>query len=440
MTHSQFLALGFFLVIISGAVLLSLPIASRDGAPTNFLDCLFTATTSTCVTGLVVVDTFQHWSLFGQWVILIMIQIGGMGFVTIGVLFAIVLRRRISLKGRRLLQDSISALKLGGIVRLVKKVSKGVLFIEMAGAALLSIRFIPEFGLAKGIYYSIFHSISAFCNAGIDLMGVRGEYRSLVDYSADWLVNLTVMALIIIGGIGFVVWDDVSTKKWHFKKYMLHTKIVLSFTAILLFSSALLFYLLEKDHLMKDMSASETFLTSMFSSVTARTAGFNTIDTAALSSGSKILTCILMFIGGSPGSTAGGIKTVTVVVLALYLWSNIRATDQCSIFQRRITDEAIKKACTVLSVSLSLSVCALFGLCVLHPEMAVEDLMFEVYSAFGTAGMTTGITRDFGAGARVILILLMYCGRLGSMSFAMTFVERRKSPPLRLPEEKIMIG
>lgn len=271
-------------------------------------------------------------------------------------------------------------------------------------------------------------------------MGVRGEYRSLVDYSADWLVNLTVMALIIIGGIGFVVWDDVSTKKWHFKKYMLHTKIVLSFTVILLFSSALLFYLLEKDHLMKDMSASETFLTSMFSSVTARTAGFNTIDTAALSSGSKILTCILMFIGGSPGSTAGGIKTVTVVVLALYLWSNIRATDQCSIFQRRITDEAIKKACTVLSVSLSLSVCALFGLCVLHPEMAVEDLMFEVYSAFGTAGMTTGITRDFGAGARVILILLMYCGRLGSMSFAMTFVERRKSPPLRLPEEKIMIG
>lgn len=440
MSYSQILALGFFLVILAGAILLSLPIAARNGQSTNFLDCLFTATTSTCVTGLIVVDTFQHWSLFGQWVILFMIQIGGMGFVTLGVIFSMFLRRKISLKDRRLLQDSINALQLGGVVRLIKKISKGVLFVELSGAVLLSIRFIPEFGFAKGIYYSIFHAVSAFCNAGMDLMGVKRKYCSLMDYSADWLVNLTVMSLIVIGGIGFVVWDDVSKKKWHFKKYLLHTKIVLSSTAVLLFGSALLFYLFEKDNLMKDMSASEIFLTSMFSSVTARTAGFNTIDTGALSGGSKILTSLLMFIGGSPGSTAGGIKTVTAVVLLLYLWSNIRLDKQPNIFQRRITDEVIKKACTVLCISLTLSMCALLGLCALHPKMAVEDLIFEVYSALGTVGMTTGITRGLGAGARVILIVLMYCGRLGSMSFAMTFVQSRKSAPLKQPAEKIMIG
>lgn len=440
MTHTQVIALGFFLVILCGALLLMLPVSARNNESTDFLSCLFTAVSSTCVTGLVVVDTFTHWSVFGQLVILLMIQIGGMGFMTIGVLFAILMHKRISLKERGILQESMNVTQIGGIVRLAKKVSVGVAIVEGLGAVLLAFRFIPQFGLVKGIYYSVFHSISAFCNAGIDLMGAGGQYSSFVSYADDWLVNAVLMGLIVAGGIGFVVWDDITRNRWHIRKYRLHTKIVLSSTVVLIVGGSLLFYLMEKDNLMRGMSGQETVLTSMFSSVTARTAGFNTIDTAGLSNGSKLLTMVLMFIGGSPGSTAGGIKTVTLVVLIIYVRSNITVSRKCNIFRRRIDDDAIKKACNVLCISLFLVAVSLVAICALQPKLQMSDVLFEVFSAIGTVGMSTGVTRELGSAARVIVILLMYCGRLGSMSFATVFMEKKRTAPVRLPAEKIMIG
>lgn len=440
LTQTQTIALGFLTVILCGALLLMLPISAKDGNSTDFLSCLFTATTSTCVTGLVVVDTFTHWSIFGQCVILLMIQIGGMGFMTMGVVVAILLRKKISLKERGVLQESMNVVQIGGIVRLAKKVALGVFLFEGIGACILAFRFIPEFGVGRGIYYSIFHAISAFCNAGIDLMGCQGQYSSFVNYYGDPLINITLMTLIVIGGIGFVVWDDITKQKWHFQKYMLHTKIVLTFTLVLIIGGALLFYLFEKDNLMKDMTVSEAVFSSLFSAVTPRTAGFNTIDTAGLSNASKLLTCILMFIGGSPGSTAGGIKTVTMIVLMVYVWSNIHSSGKCNIFKRRLDDDAIKKASNVLCISLFLMVVALLAICGMQPELSVGDAIFEVFSAIGTAGMSTGVTRELATGSRMIIILLMYCGRLGSMSFAMAFTESKKNVPVQLPVEKIMIG
>lgn len=440
LTHTQTIALGFLVLIVCGTLLLMLPVSVRDGQSADFVSCLFTATTATCVSGLVIVDTFTHWSVFGQCIILILIQIGGLGFMTMGIAVAILFRRKISLKERGVLQESMNVVQIGGIVRLAKKVTVGVFFVEGIGAILLAFAFVPELGIARGIYYSVFHSVSAFCNAGIDLMGYQGEYVSFMNYRGDLLVNVTLMGLIILGGIGFVVWDDVTKKKWHFKKYMLHTKIVLAATAALILGGAALFYILEKDNLLKDMPASEAVLVSFFSSVTSRTAGFNTVDMAGLSNGGRLLVCVLMFIGGSPGSTSGGIKTVTVVVLMVYVWSNIRGSGKCNIFRRRLDEDAVNKASNVLCISLVLAVVSLITICGMQPELALGDVIFEVFSAIGTAGMTTGITRQLGTASRIVIMILMYCGRLGSMSFAMTFTQRRKNFPVKLPGEKIMIG
>lgn len=440
MTQTRTIAAGFFLIIVIGTILLMLPISVKDGQPVSFLDCLFTSTSATCVTGLVVADTWQHWTIFGQVVILLLIQTGGMGFMTVGVAFAIVLRRKISIRQRGILMSSMNIERMGGIVRLAKKVAAGVLVVEGVGALLLAVRFIPQFGFARGMYYSIFHSISAFCNAGIDLMGYEGAYSSLTSYADDWLVSLTICALIIVGGIGFFVWDDIMVNKWHVKKYRLHTKIVISSTAVLIIGGTFFIWLFERNGLMKGMPAGETFLTSLFCAVTARTAGFNTIDMTQLSAAGRLLTELLMFIGGSPGSTAGGIKTVTVVVLGVYVWSNLRGQGQCNIFRRRIDDESIKKASNVLCISLVLAVAAVITICAVQPGLSVSDIMFEVISALGTAGMSTGVTRQMCGMSRIIMIILMYCGRLGGMSFAMTFTESRKKVPVRLPSERLMIG
>ena len=308
LSRMQIIALGFFLIIMTGTLLLMLPISSRAGTWTGFWDSLFTATSATCVTGLVMVDTYVHWNLFGQLVILTMIQIGGLGFMTVGVLFSLVIHRKIGLRERGVLSESVNAIQIGGIVHLVKKILMGTLIIEGTGALLLSIRFCGELGFARGIYYGIFHSISAFCNAGFDLMGYQGEFSSLVNYSGDWLVNLTIMSLVIIGGIGFLVWDDLTQKKFRFRKYRVHTKIVLITTFILVFGGALLFYLFESGNLARGMGPGETFLTCMFDSVTPRTAGFNTTDIAQLSDSSKLLSIILMFIGEVPGLLQEGSK------------------------------------------------------------------------------------------------------------------------------------
>ena len=325
-----------------------------------------------------------------------------------------------------------------GIIGLARKIIRGTLLVEGAGAILLSIRFSFDFGVPKGIYYGIFHSISAFCNAGFDLMGVNGEFNSLCDYAGDPWVNIVIMSLIVIGGIGFVVWDDISINKFKFRKYSFHTKIVLVTTLFLIVSSSTLFYIVEYDNTMEGMNVGERILASMFSAITARTAGFNTIDTGSLKGASLLLTCILMFIGGSPGSTAGGIKTTTFFVLMVNLFANMRG-GKSGIFRRRFEDGAVKKASMVFILNLVLCMMALFVILAIT-NLAFSDIMFEVFSAMGTAGMSTGVTRDLNEGARCIIMLLMFCGRVGSLSFALSFLQKKKVPPVCYPQEKISIG
>ncbi len=439
LSQTQFIAYGFFCIIMAGTLLLMLPVSSRNGQPENFLTCLFTATSASCVTGLVVADTWSQWSLFGQMVILVLIQIGGLGFITVGVFISIVLRRRIGLKERGLLQESVNTLHIGGVVRLAKRIIKGTCIFEGLGAVLLAIRFIPQFGFWRGLYYGIFHSISAFCNAGFDLMGNKTPYSSFVEYYDDWLVNLVVISLIVIGGIGFIVWDDLYRNKLHFRKYMLHTKIVLVTTGILVFGGGFLFYLLERKNLLAGMNVSGQILTSLFSAVTARTAGFNTTNTAALTDGSKLFTIILMFIGGSPGSTAGGIKTTTIFVLLMCVHSNIKQTYGVNIFGRRLEEVAIKRASTILTINLLLALFAALAIMAIQP-LGFSNIMFETFSAIGTVGMTTGITRDLTSVSRVIIIILMYSGRIGSLSFALAFVQSRRRAHVEQPVEAINVG
>lgn len=438
MSHAQTMALGFLIVIAVGTGLLMLPIANRDGTG-DFMEAFFTATSATCVTGLVVADTYQNWTLFGQVVILAMIQIGGLGFITLSVLFSIFMRHKIGLNKRNLIQESLSSMKLSGVVKLVRNVVKGTIFIEALGAVLLATRFVPQMGLAVGTWNAIFHSVSSFCNAGFDLMGRFEAYSSLTGYYNDFVVNMTVMVLIVLGGIGFIVWEDVRRNRLHFKKYSLHTKIVLMTTAVLIVGGAVLYGIFERDNLMAGMNAYDRTITSLFASVSARTAGYNTIDLAAMSQAGKMLTVVLMFIGGSPGSTAGGIKTTTFVVFIVYIWSNLRNASGCNICGRRIGDEDIKKASMVLGLNLGLSVTALLLICGVQ-HFVMEDLLLEVFSAIGTVGLSTGITRQLGLFSKLVIIFLMYCGRIGSMTFALTFAYKKKRLPLQYPQEQINVG
>lgn len=441
LTYVRIIAVGYLMVILIGTLLLMLPFSTSAGESTGFLTALFTATSATCVTGLVVVDTATHWTTLGHVIIMIMIQIGGLGFMTMGVFLAMVLRKRISLRTRGLLQESMNYMQMGGVIRLVRTAFRGTFLIEGIGAVLLTARFIPVFGATKGIWYGIFHSVSAFCNAGFDLMGeYSGEYSSFVEFYGDVLINTVVMVLIILGGIGFFVWSDLKKNGLHWKRYMLHTKITLASTAVLLIAGTVLYYIFESGNLLAGMSLKDKMLAAAFSSVTARTAGFNTIDTGALTNASKLLTMLLMFIGGSPGSTAGGIKTVTALILVMYVWSNLRDSKGVNIFNRRLDDDVIRKASNVVVISLLMAVISVIFICFKQPSLPVEDVMFEVFSAIGTVGMSTGLTRDLSLASRIVIILLMYCGRIGSMSFALSFTERKKVAPVQLPVEKIMIG
>lgn len=439
LTHTQWIAVGFLWIILLGTLLLMLPVSGRGMRGTDFLSALFTATSATCVTGLVVVDTYQHWSLFGQVVILLMIQVGGLGFVTIGVRVLLMMGRKISLSDRGLLKDSVNTLALGGIVRLAKLIVKGTLIIEGTGALLLAVRFVPEFGLWEGVYYSIFHAVSAFCNAGFDLMGRFEEYSSLVRYADDGLVNLTVMGLVLIGGLGFVVWSDLVKNGRQVRRYTLHTKMVLTALVVLLVVPSLLFWVLERDGVMAELGAAGKIWGSLFAAVTPRTAGFNTTDVAGMGDAGKLLTLVLMLIGGNPGSTAGGVKTTTIMVLLCYIVSMIRHSDGVNIYGRRLEDGMIEKAAVVFSLTLTMAVTASFLICAID-HLPMSDVLLETFSAVNTVGMSTGITRQTGVFSRMILILLMYCGRIGSLSFALAFTDKRQKSNVRQPMERINIG
>lgn len=420
-------------MILAGTLLLMLPISTKEAGGASFTTALFTATSSSCVTGLVLKDTAVYWSVFGKCVILALIQIGGLGFMTMAMMFTMLLRRKAGLREREVMVESINQLELHGIQHITKIIVLGTLIFEGAGALLLAIRFIPLFGVKKGILYGIFHSVSAFCNAGFDLMGsFSGEFSSFTAFVDDPLVNITLMALITIGGIGFFVWDDLLKCKFKFKRYKLHTKIVLAVSFILTFGGALLFYVFEGGY-------EGGVLAALYDSVTARTAGFNTVDTAALTGASKLLTVILMFIGGSPGSTAGGVKTATVAVILCHTFSRLRAKPSANMFGRRIDDDLLKKSVLVLFTNLTLALAGSVAICALQ-GVSVSDAMFEAFSAIGTVGMTTGITRDLGAVSKYIVIFLMYLGRVGSVSFAGALLEKKANPPVTYPSEKIIVG
>lgn len=435
----QLIALGFFLLILCGTLLLMLPISSRDGTITPFTTTLFTATSATCVTGLILVDTYTHWSTFGQIVIITLIQIGGLGFITIGTAVSLILRRKIGLKQRGWIKESFNVLDIGGVVRLIRRVLKGTLFFEGVGAIILAIRFYPRMGLTQSIYYGIFHSISAFCNAGFDLMGKYEQFSSFTSYYDDPVVTFTICGLILIGGLGFIVWNDIADHKWHFRKYALQTKMVLTASAVLVFGGALLFYIIEGNRLYADMSMTGKICSSFFSAVTPRTAGFNTTDTGALSEGGKLLSIILMFIGGGSGSTAGGVKMATVFVLLLHLRSTLSRSMGTNIYGRRIEDEIVMKASALLCTYLLCTLSATLAICSMQ-NFAIGDAMFEVVSALCTVGMTTGITGKLNLASQLILVFLMYIGRLGSLSFALSFTDHKKLTHITQPVERISIG
>lgn len=439
LTYTDIIVFGTLFIILVGGFILSLPISSKDGTPTPYIDSLFTAASAFCVTGLIIYDTFTHWSLFGQIVILTLIQVGGLGFMTIITLFSMFLRRKIGLKERRLLMESANTLKIGGIVLLIKKILIRTFIFEILGALLLTLRFYPKMGLKEGLYNGIFHSISAFCNAGFDLMGKYGQFSSLTTYMNDVVVNIIIMILIVVGGIGFVVWDDIGENRFRFKKYNLHTKIVLATTSSLILGGAIIFFIIESKHSMLNMTLIERILSSLFHSITPRTAGFNTVNLNAMSEGGYLMTMLLMVIGGSPGSTAGGIKTTTFVTLFIAALSSAKQQSDIAIFKRRLEADTLKKASSITVIYISTAFIAIMLLSAAQ-DFTLEEIMFEVISAIGTVGLSLGITPMLNNFSKIIISLLMYGGKIGVLTIAAVIAEKKEPALLSRPYEKIIIG
>lgn len=424
---------GFSLLILLGAVLLCLPISSKDRVFTPFPDSLFTAVSATCVTGLIVRDTATYWSLFGQCVILTLIQIGGMGVITVGLAILKASGEKISLRQRSLMQTSISAPAVGGILNLTGFILKMTLILELAGAAALCPVFCRDFG-AKGIWYAVFHAVSAFCNAGFDLMGVREPFSSLTTYQGDILLNVVVMFLIVAGGIGFLTWEDFKENRLRFRKYKLQSKIILITTALLLILPAVYNFIFEYSGL----PMKERVLSSLFQSVTMRTAGFNTADLNATSEGGKALMILLMLTGGSPGSTAGGMKTTTLAVLFLTAWTVFRRKNEVQCLNRRVGEDAVRTAGAIVFTYLALFLLA--GIIISRVEaLPLGDCLFETASAVGTVGVTLGITTTLSLPSKLILMLLMFFGRVGALTLIYAAVPTDTGAP-KLPLEKIAVG
>lgn len=435
LTSFQKIFLGFLSVIVTGGILLTLPISSQSGAFTPFSDALFTSTSAVCVTGLVRYDTATYWSLFGQGVILLLIQIGGMGVVTITMYIATLSGKKIGLLHRSIMQESISAPQVGGIVRLTTFIFKGVLLVEGIGAFFLSFVFVPEFGFVKGIWYSIFHAVSAFCNAGFDLMGVKAPFSSLTDYADNPIVNLTIMGLIVTGGIGFLTWDDVKRHRFHFQKYRMQTRVILTVTAALILGGAAYMFFFE----FTDLPMKERLLCSFFQSVTPRTAGFNTVDLNTLSETGQLLLVILMVIGGSPGSTAGGMKTTTIAVLIAVALAVFTRQEDPHLYKRRISPEAVRHAATISMMYVSLFV--LGGMIISAAEgVPILTALLETSSAIGTVGLSLGITPGIGMISKCTLIFLMFFGRVGALTIVYAAVAPRRTFGNKYPQEKITVG
>ena len=434
-TTFQIIIAGFVTIILIGTLLLMLPVSSQNGAATSFHDALFTSTSAVCVTGLVVQDTASYWSLFGQIVILLLIQIGGMGVVTVAIAIALISKRKISLIHRSTMQEAIGAPKIGGIVKFTGFLIKGTLLIELMGCLLLLPVFFRDFGL-KGIWLALFHSVSAFCNAGFDLLGsTESPFVSLTVYRESLLLNITIPLLIIIGGIGFFTWEDIRKNRWHFKRYCMQSKVILVTTLILILIPFLLFYSFEYTQ----GPLKTRILNSLFQAVTPRTAGFNTADLTALSGSGKCIMIILMLIGGSPGSTAGGMKTTTIAVLFANSIAVFKRKNDSHFFGRRTGEEAARNASTILMMYLTLFLSGGLILSMLE-KLPLETCLFETASAIGTVGLTLGITPDLGIMSRGMLILLMFFGRVGGLTLIYATFSRTSKSCSRLPKEPIAVG
>ena len=431
----QLIILGFAGVILLGAIILMLPVSSAEGVMTPFNQTLFTSTSAVCLTGLAVLDTGSYWSVFGQVVILLLIQIGGLGVVTVAVSVFMLSGRKISLMQRSTMQNAISAHKVGGIVRLTKFILKGTLFIEMAGALALLPVFYHDFG-RKGIWMAVFHSISAFCNAGFDILGTPANpFPSITAYAENPIVNVVIMFLIIAGGIGFLTWEDICINKIHFRKYHMQSKIILVTTALLIVLPAVFFFFSDFTHL----SVGKRLLASAFQAVTPRTAGFNTMDISKMTEVSKAMIIILMLVGGSPSSTAGGMKTTTFAVLILNAFATFRSQENVETFGRRIECSVIKNASTIAMMYCMLFLCGGITISV-NEGLPLSECLYEAASAVGTVGLTLGITPKLHIVSQFILIILMYLGRVGGLTLIYAVLSKKKKGNARLPLEKITVG
>ena len=450
LTAAKFMVIGFALAIVIGSLLLWLPIASASGTSVSYIDALFTATTSLCVTGLVTVPTYCTWSLFGKVVIMILIQLGGLGVITLSTILAIVLGKRISLHTRKLVQDSYNLEHMSGMVKVVIKVVEGTFLVEGLGALCYSFQFVPEFGLVKGIWYSVFHAVSAFCNAGIDIIGPDSLHRYVVN---PWM-NFTTMWIIVVSGLGFVVWWDLKKKSsllvkkeirlyQFWRKLELHTKIVLVSTGVLLFGGATCIFLLEYNNpdTIGTLDFGKKVIASLFQSVTTRTAGFESISQGAFYDGTSVIHMILMMIGGSPMGTAGGIKTTTIAVLLLTSVSYFRGKKHTEVFDRRLPEENVRTAVVVVTTAM---ISLLVGILLMSITVSESllDISYEVVSALATVGLTRGITPELNIAGKLIIVFAMYLGRIGpiTLATAVTVRSREANVSMDKPEKRIIVG
>ena len=439
---AEILVLGFAVVILIGAILLSLPFASQSGESVGFINALFTAASAVAVTGLVVVDTATHWTTFGHVVIIILIQIGGLGIITMGTLFALILGRKINFRQRVVMQEAMNKITVNGVVRLAKYILIMTFLVEGVGAIILATRFIPEYGWGEGIWLSVFHSISAFCNAGFDLMGSRtGAFSSLTSFASDPIVTLTVALLIIVGGLGFVVIFELMDKKG-LKNLSLHSKLALMMTGVLLLSGYIIVMALEYNNpeTMGDLSIGGKFLSGFFHSVTPRTAGFNTLPTEKLMMGTIVMTMVFMFIGAGSAGTAGGVKVTTVGVILAMIISTLKGKQDAESFKRKLPRDLVNKALAIITIALLWVIMVTFILSVTESG-DFKTILFEVISAFGTVGLSLGITTQLTTIGKIVITITMFLGRIGPLTLFMALAQRRQvASVIQYPDEEIMIG
>lgn len=434
------LVFGYMLIILCGALLLMLPVSSKGGESTSFINSLFTACSATCVTGLTVFDTFTHWTVFGQLVILCLIQIGGLGFMSLAIVIVTFTGKRIGYGQRVLMRESISAPQVGGVVRMARFVIKGALLFELIGAALLATAFIPKVGVKYGIYYSVYHSVSAFCNAGFDVLGKYGEGSSLIHFNNSPVILLTISALIIFGGLGFYLWDDVRENKFHWRHYKLHSKIVLTATAVIIVLGTFIFFILEyNSRAFLSFNFGEKVLNSFFMSVTPRTAGFAGVNMLKATEPTLFITIILMLIGGSPGSTAGGIKTTTAAVFAANTLAVSKRSSSIKLFRRRIDDIVLHSAAAIVFIYIILMIVSAVVISAVD-GFSILDSLFEAASAIGTVGLTVGVSEKAGVLTKFILMFLMYFGRVGCLTIIYAIRKKRGPEFSKPPLEKIAVG